>query len=377
MLRRLLIIGMIALLSVVAVSAQGQTPTDQTFFLTFVPNVQFAPVYAAIEEGHFESVGLNVQIEHGDENIGVDRIAANELQFGLISGEEVIKARANGRPVVYVYEWFQRYPVGIVTPAGALANGVSDLAGRRVGIPGRFGASYNGLVALLSANNLVEQDIQLEAIGFNAPEVFCLGGVEAAVVYINNEPLQIEQRAAESQCGDIQSVDVYPVSEAIDMVSNGLITNEDTIANNPALVTAMVGAFDAGLRSVINNPSAAYLLTTNYVENLPLSDAFRAALESESTAQVEFLATNPDREALTTSRAELLERLQAEFVPADLVQFQVLLNTITLWDADSLGMTDPSSWDATQDVLIQAALLNEPIDTAAAFTNDFIPVVSE
>jgi NitT/TauT family transport system substrate-binding protein len=334
-------------------------------------------VYAALEEGYFENAGIAVQIEHGDENVGVDLIAANELQFGLISGEEIIKARANGRPVVYVYEWFQRYPVGIVTPAGALTNGIADLAGQRVGIPGRFGASYNGLVALLSANDMVEQDIQLEAIGFNAPEVFCLGGVEAAVVYINNEPLQIEQRAAEGQCGDIQSVDVYPVSDAADLISNGLITNEETLANNPELVSEVVSAFDAGLRSVIQNPSAAYLHSTSYVENLPLSDAFRSALEAESAAQVEFLSTNPDREAVASSRVELLEQLQATFSATDLVQFQVLLNTIELWDADVLGISDLSSWEVTQSVLMEATLLTAPIDVEAAFTNEFIPIVSE
>ena len=37
------------------------------------------------------------------------------------------------------------------------------------------------------------------------------------------------------------------------MVSNGIITNEETIANDPALVSAFVEAFDHGLRDVINN----------------------------------------------------------------------------------------------------------------------------
>ncbi|HUN10607.1 MAG TPA: ABC transporter substrate-binding protein, partial [Aggregatilineales bacterium] len=188
---------MIAVVSVMlAVAPLGAQETkslvDQTFFMTFVPNVQFAPIYVALEKDYLSNAGLNVTIEHGDENVGVDLIATNQRQFGLISGEEVLKARAQGRPVVSVYEWFQRYPVGIVYPLGQGIESPADLAGRKVGIPGRFGASYNGLIALLNANNLTEQDIQLEAIGFNAADVFCVGGVQASVVYINNEPLQIQ-----------------------------------------------------------------------------------------------------------------------------------------------------------------------------------------
>ena len=56
-------------------------------------------------------------MQYGDEPDGVDLIAADQLQFGFISGEQVIQARAKDRPVVFVYEWFQKYPVGIVVPA--------------------------------------------------------------------------------------------------------------------------------------------------------------------------------------------------------------------------------------------------------------------
>ncbi len=353
-----------------------ETLVDQPLFLTFVPNVQFAPVYAALENGHFADAGMNIMMEHGDENVGVDLIAAGERQFGLISGEEVIKARANGRPVVYVYEWFQQYPVGIVVPADSPIESVADLRGHKVGIPGRFGASFNGLVALLAANDLTESDIQLEAIGFTAPEAVCVGyesdyaqGVEAAVVYLNNEPTQIETRCT--------PVRVFPVTAAVDMVSNGLVTNEMTIADNPALVTAMVTAFDAGLRDVIRNPAQAYLWSAAYVDNLPLDDAFRAALENEAAAQADFLATNPEHSVVIESRAALLERLTAQFDAETLLQFRVLLNTIALWDADRLGYSDLASWQVTQDTLMTMGFLTAGIDLEAAFTNDFLPDTGE
>jgi len=360
---------MVMTLSLSGVSAQDGL-VDQTLFMTFVPNIQFAPVYVGNEKGYYAVNGINLDIQHGDEPDGVNLIAAGQLQFGIISGEQVILARANERPVVFVYEWFQQYPVGIVVPADSDIHSVADLAGHKVGIPGLFGASYSGLVALLSANGMQESDINLEAIGYNAPEVMCVGGVEAAVVYINNEPAQIE-----NQCMDVR---VFPVSDAADLVSNGLVTNEDTIANNPDLVRGMVSAFDAGLRAVINNPAEAYLLSANYVDNLPLSADFRAALTTAAAEQQTFLATNPSRADIAASRALLREQLATQFDTDTLVQFDVLLRTIDMWDADQLGVTDPASWTVTQDTLLTMGFLNAPsVDLAAAYTNDFLPVMTE
>jgi NitT/TauT family transport system substrate-binding protein len=376
--RKHIIISVLMLLLTTVLSgvrAQDAAPemVDQSLFLTFVPNVQFSPIYVGIEKGYYSEGGINLTLQYGDEPVGIDLIAANQLQFGIGSGEEVIKARANGRPIVSVYEWFQQYPIGIVVPAGAGIESVKDLAGKKVGIPGRFGASYNGLIALLSANGMVETDIQLEPIGFNAPDVFCVGGVEAAVVYINNEPLQIEGRIESGDCNDYTGVQVFPVSAAVDMVSNGLITNEETIANNPELVQSMVIAFDQALRDTINNPAEAYLLSASYVENLPLSDEFKAALETAAAAQDEFLADDPSREAIAGSRAALLESLSSEFDSATLVQFHVLLNTIELWDGDQPGFSAVYSWEVTQEILKTMGFVTAPIELELGFTNDFLP----
>lgn len=360
------------LLAVIIVPAAGAQPlVDETFLLTFIPNVQFSPVYVALEKGYFAEAGFNVTIEHGDEPVNVDLIAAGERQFGLVSGEEVIKARANGRPVVYVYEWFQQYPVGIVAPEGVQS--VADLAGRKVGIPGRFGASYNGLIALLAANGMAESDILLDPIGFNAPDVFCVGGVDASVIYVNNEPLQIQERINQGACNDISAITVLPVSAAADLVSNGLVTNEQMIAENPAQVAAMVAAFDKGLRDVINNPAEAYLLSAKYVENLLTDPDLEAALTTLAAQQADLLATDPDHEAISASRQAMRDSLGERFEESALLQFDVLLSTIKLWDADDLGVSSPESWAITQDMLTMMGLLDKTINLEAAFTNDFVP----
>lgn len=361
------------------VSAQD-APIDEMLFMTFVPNVQFAPVYVALEKGYFTEAGFNLAIEHGDEPVGLELIATGERNFGIISGEQLLTARGRGRPVVFVYEWFQRYPVGVVADANSGIESVGDLRGRRVGIPGRFGASYSGLTALLAANGMTDQDVSLQEIGFNAPEVFCVGGVEASVVYVNNEPLQIRNRSQQSDCGDVADVRLLMVADYADLVSNGVVTNEVMVAEQPERLAAFVRAYDAGLRAVISNPAEAYLISLDYVENLPGGDALRMALETLADDQVDWLTENDgaSREEVGARRAAALETLQEQFSGDDLIQFEVLLSSIDLWDADTLGYTDPASWETTQATLLQMGFMEAPLDDlTSAYSNAFLPGAEE
>lgn len=373
--RVLLITLLLLIVAAGAAFAQSSEPDEETFFLTFVPNIQFSPMYMAIEQGYFAAQGIEVMIEHGDEPVGVDLIAAGQRNFGMVSGEQVIAARAQDRPVVMVYQWFHDFPIGIIYNPASGIDEVSDLAGRRVGLPGRFGASYTGLIALLNAHGLSEDDLDLEEIGFNAPEVFCLGRVDAAVVYINNEPQQIANRIAAGDCGEVEAIDVFPVAASAPLVSNGLVTSEALLAADPDRVARFVTAFDAGLREVITNPALAYVISAEYVETLPLTDALRAALQAASDEQEAFLAITPDADAdlLADRRAELLAALQVQFTADEVLQFTILLATIDLWQADLLGGMRAEDWTLTQDVLVQMGFVTNPIIVEDAFTNDFVP----
>lgn len=376
-----LIVGVVLLsliMGVVGIAAQEPT-IDQTLFLTFVPNVQFSPIYVGIAKGYYADEGINITVEYGDEPVGVDLIAANERQFGIIAGEQVIVARENERPVVMVYQWFHDYPIAIVTPLESGIQTVEDLAGRRVGLPGRFGATYSGLVALLSAHNMTERDISMQEVGFNAAEVICLGVVEASAVYINNEPRQIQNRVDENDCGSVSGVHVIPVADSVNLVSNGLVTSERVITENPALVQSMVNAFHYGNRDVILNPVEAYLLSAPYVANLPLSDELRTVLETEAADQAAFLQENPDadHETLAERRAELWERLDSQFDKDLLIQFEILLSTIDLLDTERLGGTELEAWQATEATLITMGFLDAPIDLTSAYTEAFLPLQDE
>lgn len=287
----------------------------------FIPNVQYAPFYVAVERGYFAEAGLEIEFDYSFETDGIALVGAGELPFAVVSGEQVLLARAQEIPVVYVAAWFQDYPIAVVSKAGEGIGSPQDLAGKRIGLPGLFGASYVGLRALLNDAGIEEAAVTLDSIGFNQVEALAADQEQAVVGYINNEPVQLAAQGYE--------VNVLRVADYVHLAANGLISNEETIATDPELVRAFVGAFLRGLEDTIADPDAAYEISKGYVETLANAD--------------------------------------------EAVQKEVLALSIQFWKADPLGATQAEAWENMQAVLLHMGLLKEALDLDAAYTNAFIP----
>ena len=69
----------------------------------------------------------------------------------------------------------------------------------------------------------------------------------------------------------------------------------------------------------------------------------------------------------------MFSTLNEQFDSDTLLQFEVLLASIDLWDADQLGYTDAQSWVNMQDTLIALNQLDAAIDLEPLYTNEFLP----
>lgn len=318
-----LIVATIVLILAACTPAAEPTPAELQKIrlpMGFIPNIQYAPFYVAVEKGYFAEAGIEIEFDYSFETNGIKLVGAGETPFAIVSGEQVLLAREQDIPVVYVAAWFQDFPITVVAKADSGIDSLADLAGKQVGLPDLLGASYIGLRALLDKAGISENDLTLNSIGFNQVEALATDRENAIVGYFSNEPIQLRAQGFE--------VVEFRVADYVTLASNGLITNENTIAEKPDLVRSMVRAFLRGLEETITNPEEAYTISLAYVESL---------------------------------------------VPGDTVQMQVLTASIDFWRAERIGSVNPEAWTNMQAVLVDLGQVSESLDISQAFTNEFIP----
>jgi NitT/TauT family transport system substrate-binding protein len=325
MLRKIIFVCLSFILLFTGCSSKENTPqaTELTKIrlpMGYIPSVQYAPFYVAAENGYYADEGLEIEFDYKFETDGVALVGANELPFSLVSAEQVPLARAQGLPVVYVMSWWDEYPVAIAVNAESDIKELADLKGKKIGIPGLFGASYVGLRALLNAAGLKESDVTLDSIGFTQVEALVSGREDAVVIYANNEPFQLKANGYNAR--------IFPVKDYAHLASNGIITNEKTIQENPELIRRFLRATLRGLEDTLAAPSEAFEISKKYVEGLDQAN--------------------------------------------QLTQWEILTASIEYWRTKQLGISDPISWKNMQNTLLDMGMLKSPIDLDKAFTNDFI-----
>jgi NitT/TauT family transport system substrate-binding protein len=146
------------------------------------------------------------------------------------------------------------------------------------------------------------------------------GKVDAVVGYSNNEPIILAENG--------YPVNVFDVADYVDMVANGLLTNEKTISQNPALIRGMVRALSKGIADTISDPAAAMQISTKYVEGLKADDA---------------------------------------------IQKEVLSKTIVEMQGGKPGESTVAAWTNTQDALLTTGQVQKKMDVNTFFTNEFLP----
>lgn len=322
---RPLTILMLIIFLVSACSSGGlETGPEQRsvrLIMPFRPDVQFAPFYVAVENGYYADVGLEVTIQHLPENEAVALVGANEAAFAVVSGEQILLARAQELPVVYVMAWWHDYPVAVAVPEDSTIHTLSDLVGKKIGIPGFYGASYIGFRALLSAEGIPEDAVLLDAIGYNQIEAMLTAQQDAVVVYANNEPLQLKAQG--------YPVRLLRVADYVKLASNGIITNEQTINDDPDLIRDLVAATLRGIEETLRDINAAFEISKRYVDGLEQGDS--AVLKD------------------------------------------VLVQSATFWESETPGASNAVAWVNMHEILLEMGMLEKPLEVQDAYSNEYLP----
>ena len=307
-------------------SEPSLTPVALTVGLGFIPNVQFAPFYLADQAGYYADAGLTVEFQNKIDSDLVTLVGQGSIDVGLADGTSVIPAVSQGIPIKYVATIYGRFPSIVFAKASSGIRTAQDLAGKKIGIPGRFGSSWIMLQALLGSADLTPDDVTIvEYSDFGQGAAVAQGAVDAATGFANNEPVQLELAG--------EAVTVLRVDDVVPLPGNGLIVGQSTLEAKSDAVAGFIAATLRAMEEIAANPDVG------------LDAAIQAVPELGSSRET---------------------------------QAAVLAATIEVWrgpaqETDGLGAIEPSDWEQSITYLETLQLVPNPVTVDDVIETGLLP----
>jgi NitT/TauT family transport system substrate-binding protein len=231
-------------------SSSPAPPVRLTVGLGYIPNVQFAPFYLADQAGYYRDAGLEVAFENKIDPELVTLVGQGAIDVGIADGTSVIPAVSQGIPIRYVFTVYADFPSIVFAKASSGIRTAADLAGRKVGIPGKFGSSWIQLQALLAGVGLSPDDVTIVPFpDFGQLTALEKGVVDAATGFINNEPVRLELAGTPAV--------VLALPADAQLPGNGLIVGRTTVEGPKAdAVRAFVRATRQAMEAIVGDPGA-------------------------------------------------------------------------------------------------------------------------
>lgn len=249
MLRRLIAFLVLALL---AEPASAQTPEKVTLRLDWVNSGYHAIWYLAIDRGIFKTEDVDLEVLEGRGSAVVAQTVGNgSVMFGTSDTGAVMGLAAQGLPVKIVGGYLRQSPFALIFPKKNNWSSFNDLAkgNPRIGMAPGSGAAVL-LPAVLKKTNL-EGKVQIVSMEPSAkPAALLEGRVDAIESF---DFLQIPLLEASG----MPSAALTFASAGINVPGLSLITSNDLIGKNPALVRKMVGLMQKTIELGRKEPDAA------------------------------------------------------------------------------------------------------------------------
>lgn len=322
---RLLIIAIIMVFAVTACSpaAPAPEPTPEpisvTIQLSWIHEYSSSVFHTAVRNNHFAERGLNLELlEAGFDSDVIEDVLAGEADFGLSNSSSMIRARAEGKPVVAVASVLQRSPLAVISlPETGIAR-PQDLIDRTISVTdGGARAVYDTLLFTQDIDPSLVNTVERESFGI---EPLTTGEVDGITAWIINEGVAVQEAGFEPNY-------LLMSDYGVDMYDFVLITTEEMIEENPDVVRKVVAALRDGIQDTVDNPAAAIKHTLSYDSELVEADQLR--------------------------------RLEA---------------TIPLMNVPNqqLGGMDAEVWQYSHDFLLERGILSEPVNLDEVYTLEFL-----
>ncbi len=257
---KLLII--ISLLLSIATTALANTPAGNNnqldsvvLQLRWLHQFQFAGYYAAIEQGYYKDVGLQVEINEGGPGVNtIKEVIDGKAHYG-VTNSEVLLQRLKGKPVVVLAAIFQHSPLALVIRQSSGITNPQELKGHNIILSQGTRDVEIKAMLLNEGINLKELNI---VKSFTTTEDYTNPAIDSFPVYTTNQPFFLEREKV------TYSV-LKPSTYGIDFYGDCLFTSVQELENNPERVKAFRKASLKGWEYAMEHPALMVDFISNHI----------------------------------------------------------------------------------------------------------------
>lgn len=234
--------------------------------------------FAALQQDYYKETGIDMTIQPGGPQVSaLQMVASGKADFGISYGDEILKAREQGIPVVALLSAFQYSPQVFMYHVGEQIESFEDLNGRAVYVtPGALYWEYIKKKYKLD---------QAQEFAYSGQLVNFINDAKSLNQgYITNEPYALQQQNV-----DISYLKVKDSGYA--NYADILFTTEDYIAKHTDIVEAMVKASQKGWNYYLDNYKTVNPFIQTYNKDMPVD-----AMDYEAEHQKEFILTDETKE---------------------------------------------------------------------------------
>jgi NitT/TauT family transport system substrate-binding protein len=262
-------VGIILILMAWGCSQKAETPLEEVNYrLKWLFNASVVGDLYADDSGLFAKNGLKVAVKPGGpEKDAIKELELGQAQFGVASGDQVIRAVSKGAPIVVIAQLFQINPLNwIYRPDKTPLKTPGDLRGKTIGIT--YGGNDETIMrALLAKYDIKENEVNLFSVRYDYTP-FYQGEVDLWPVYRNAQaPIIGAKLQKAGERFDLMD----PSKMGIQFVANSVVTTRKMPEERPATVKRFLTALLQGWREALDpaNEEKAIAMLLKYDPETP------------------------------------------------------------------------------------------------------------
>jgi len=273
--------------------------------LNWVAEPEFGGFYAARESGAYKQAGFEVDIQAGGAGVPVvQRVAAGQVDYGVIGADELLTARTRGADVIPLFAVYQTSPQAIMVHASLGLANIADTLKSGITLALEPGLPYATYLR--------------KRYGFqNVRVVPYDGGVAHFVADVNfgqqcfvtSEPLAARKKGANPKV-------LLVADEGYNPYVAVLITRKALFTEKPEQVKAMIAATREGWRAYLADPAPTNAVMAKLNPAMDL-ETFAAAAEAQKPLIETAETTQKGLGTMSRERWDLLARQLVELAVID------------------------------------------------------------